>query len=203
MTRRRTARADEDLKAVFQARQKLPRRQRHHPCRRQFNGQRQPVQQRNDFLNDGSTRRRQFEVGCARPRSHREQLHASTVNGQWLQEHDVLGRQRQHLAARDHEAGLRCTLQPRRQGRRSERADLLEVVEQKQAFPATGDDATELRYGIVGAKGNIERGRHRERNSGHAARLREVAEINATGPVSQPSPGVAAHQTRLARPTHA
>ena len=76
--------------------------------------------------------------------------------------------------------------------------DLLEVVEDDQAATAAGDGVAELHAGVVLAERDLERGRDGEEDAVERARLGEIAEVDAARPVAEPSPAVAADETRLA-----
>ena len=76
--------------------------------------------------------------------------------------------------------------------------DLLEVVEDDEAAAAAGDGVAELHRGIVPAERHVERRGDGEEDAVERARLGEVAEVDATRPVAEPRPAVAADEARLA-----
>jgi hypothetical protein len=119
-------------------------------------------------------------------------------NGERRESDDVLARKRQHFAGRDHDAQLGCAIEPHVDRTPRPALDLLEVVQHEEAPSLACDRVPELGHGIAGTERDIEGLRHGTEDSFERARVGQIAEPDAAGPVAEPRPSVADREPRLA-----
>ena len=137
------------------------------------------------------------EVRPLRPRARDEQLDRVLLERQRLERQDLLARQVQPLAAGDHEARLGRALEPAADRRRrvlTTCSKLSRMTRQRPrpaiAWPSCTPGSS-LPSGTSSATAT-------RRDAVERARLGQVAEPDAAGPVAEPGPAVAAHEARLA-----
>ncbi|MEO7114303.1 MAG: hypothetical protein ABIZ18_00440, partial [Caldimonas sp.] len=176
----------------------LSRRQRTHARRGQLDGQRQAIEQPHDFEHRGTVAFLDREVAALRLCAGHEQLHGFVLEVERLDRFDHLTGKLQALAAGDHEARLRRTVEPGADRGGAFRLHLFEVVEDHQAPGARGNDVAELHGRIRLAQWHAQRQCHREVDAVPAARLRQVAEVDTARPFAQVRASVAANEACLA-----
>ena len=201
----RAAGAGQQREAVLQPCQQLCRRQHARARGGQLQRQRQPVEQAHDLRHHRPAAFVDGKPRLLRAGAHFEQPHRVAAERQRLQRQHLLARQLQALAARDDEVGLRRTVQPASDCRLGMPLHLLEVVQDQQAAPATGDGVAKLQRGVGPAERHAQRKRDCKVDAFGRSSLAQVAERHAARPVAQPGPRVAAHEPGLAhatRPQH-
>ncbi len=198
LPRCRAAGAGEKTETVAHPLHELRGREHAHSRRSKLDRQRQPIEQPHELGHRGAVGVTEDEVGPLRAGALGEQFDRVPFQGQRLDRKTFLARDVQPFAAGHDKGGVGSLVEPAADRGSRMLRDLLEVVENQQAATAAGDGVTDARSGVLLAERNAERRGDGEIDAVERARFRQIREVDAARPVSQPDPAIAAHKAGLA-----
>ena len=191
----------QQLETVAHAREQRLHGHDAHPGRRQLDRQRQAVQHAHQLCHQPQVVMGRLEIRL-RGRGPAQEQRRRVRRLQRRHRQHLLALQAQHLAGGHEEHRIAGAAQPAAERFLGVARDLLEVVENHQALPAPRDRVPELQHRVVPAQRHVESLRNGINNAVEVARLRQVAEPDATRKVAEPGPAETCHQPRLARAAH-
>jgi len=190
----------QQLEPLAHAREKRSRRHHAHSRCGQFDRQRQALEQLHQRIDGRTILFGRLEVALRRLRPLHEK-HRGVGGRERRQREGLLPHESQHLARGHHEACLCRPLEPSPQRFFGVTRHLLEVVENDQTSAARCDGIAELGDRLFLAQRNGECLGDGVCNAVQASGLRQIAEPDTAGEVSEPAPTEARDQPRLARAT--
>ena len=169
-----------------------------YPSCREFDRERQAVEQPHDFGHRSAVNVANDEIRLLRAGAGGEEIDRFFLQRQRFDQQDLLARQVEPLATGDHEGRVGGPIEPAAEGDRGVLQDLLEVVQDHQTATAAGNGVAELHAGIILAERDGERRGDGEKDAVERTRLGEIAEVDTTGPFAKPRPTVATDEASLA-----